>query len=1057
MPRKSPLIAEIVIGVVLSGLVGWAYLTRWTPSEKYLNLKIFDIYSRFAPKNSSPSDICIVGVDEESVEKLGRWPWPRASIGQLVDEVAARGAKVIGLNIAFLEDDQNLGLEEVADLQKTYESILNKYVKTFKAKRIPLAEFEDFSNLLAEKIDTMDNDMSLALSVDQSGTVIVPMEFKPGDVLGENLEKLPETITREKLSLAGPDGTFPDAPPAMAAIAPIEPVAKSALAIGFNTFFPDEDGSLRRVAPVMRYGTDFYPSFGIQVLREFLNLQRDALKWDPQAGYQLFKARIPLDDEGKTFVKFTGPSGSFKSYSALEVFLGSIPDNAFDRKIVLLGVNLSGLGEVFITPGGERMTGLEIWAHHLSNILNQDFITRPRWADKAEWLFLLMASLVVILALPLLRARFAIPISTIFFSIFLGVTFFLFLKKGIWVSPAYAVFLLATGFVVLVAKRYLLTEKGKELVEAEGMETNKMLGLSFQGQGMLDMAFEKFRKCPVDGQMKDLLYNLGLDFERKRQFAKAAAVYEHIGAVDAKYKDIQDKIQLLKKAGEGAVFGGVGKKGSESTVVVDGLGQNTTLGRYEVIKELGRGAMGIVYLGRDPKINRQVAIKTLRFEDEVSEDQMKSIKERFFREAESAGNLTHPNIIRIFDAGEDQDVAYIAMELLEGHDLKALCEKNNLLPLPRVCDIVATVANALDYAHKQGVVHRDIKPANIMLLKDNSIRITDFGIARIQTSSKTATGAVLGTPAYMSPEQVNGQKADGRSDLYSLGVTLFELLTGEKPFQADTIAALLYRIANVDHPNPKEYNAKIPDCIVNVLSKALAKKPEDRYQTGADMAKDIMDSIREMITEPASGGTATTQPKTTEPPKAATPTPASPVIIAEIKEEPRPSQIEIPTSKPASTQGPLPPVEELITPTVIMPEAIIERLDKTPIPSEKPDGHGFKEEIKGERQNVPTDFLTELQDAFSISTEKNQPPAETKNGTSEQPDAKKPSEEKTAVLPPEEFDRPKIERTVILPPEISSSDIPTLPNIEHNFHPDNAKKEEPNKDSDKKHPKNWEL
>jgi serine/threonine-protein kinase len=304
--------------------------------------------------------------------------------------------------------------------------------------------------------------------------------------------------------------------------------------------------------------------------------------------------------------------------------------------------------------------------------------------------------------------------------------------------------------------------------------------------------------------MKELLYNLGLDMERKRQFTKAAAVFEHISTVDPKYKNIQEKIELLKKAGDGAVFGGIGKKGSDSTVVVDGLGQHTTLGRYEVMKELGRGAMGIVYLGKDPKINRSVAIKTLRFEEDMDETQTKSVKERFFREAESAGNLTHPNIIRIFDAGEDQDVAYIAMELLDGHDLKECCEKAKLLPMEKVIDIVAQVAGGLDYAHKQGVVHRDIKPANIMMLKDGTLRITDFGIARIQATSKTATGAVLGTPAYMSPEQVNGKKVDGRADIFSLGVTLFEMLTGEKPFAADSIAALLYRIANVDHQDPIE-------------------------------------------------------------------------------------------------------------------------------------------------------------------------------------------------------------------------------------------------------------
>jgi serine/threonine-protein kinase len=263
-----------------------------------------------------------------------------------------------------------------------------------------------------------------------------------------------------------------------------------------------------------------------------------------------------------------------------------------------------------------------------------------------------------------------------------------------------------------------------------------------------------------------------------------------------------------------------------------------------VIKELGRGAMGIVYLGKDPKINRQVAIKTLRFEDNMDDGQIKSVKERFFREAESAGNLTHPNIIRIFDAGEDQEVAYIAMELLEGEDLKKYTEKANLLPMPRVIEMMAQVASGLDYAHKQGVVHRDIKPGNVMLLKNGTLRITDFGIARIQATSKTATGAVLGTPAYMSPEQVNGKKVDGRADIFSLGVTLFELLTGDKPFHADSIAALLYQIANIDHPDVREFNKKVPLSVVRIINKALAKDAAQRYQTAGQMEEDLRNCLK---------------------------------------------------------------------------------------------------------------------------------------------------------------------------------------------------------------------
>jgi eukaryotic-like serine/threonine-protein kinase len=405
--------------------------------------------------------------------------------------------------------------------------------------------------------------------------------------------------------------------------------------------------------------------------------------------------------------------------------------------------------------------------------------------------------------------------------------------------------MLVAGYTVVVSKRYLVTEKRKEALEGESAETNRMLGLSFQGQGMLDMAFEKFRKCPIDDGMKDVLYGLALDFERKRQFNKAVQVFEHIATKDKNFKDIAERSQKLRIAGETIILGGrAGMKASmDATVVAQGGGvgelAKPTLGRYEVLKELGKGAMGVVYLGKDPKINREVAIKTLRFEEEFEADDMKAMKERFFREAESAGRLVHPNIVTIYDAGDDGDISYIAMELLSGNDLKDYTTKEKLRPVEETLETIAKVSDALDYAHTQNVVHRDIKPANIMRLKNGEIKVTDFGIARITSQSKTATGTVMGTPSYMSPEQLAGAKVDGRADLFSLGVTMYELLTGEKPFTGETVATLMFRIANAEHPRIETARADLPPGIAAIIDKALAKNPDQRYQRGSEMAKDL--------------------------------------------------------------------------------------------------------------------------------------------------------------------------------------------------------------------------
>jgi len=262
------------------------------------------------------------------------------------------------------------------------------------------------------------------------------------------------------------------------------------------------------------------------------------------------------------------------------------------------------------------------------------------------------------------------------------------------------------------------------------------------------------------------------------------------------------------------------------------------LGRYEIEKELGKGAMGVVYYGKDPKIGRVVAIKTMALAQEFEADELQDVKDRFFREAETAGRLNHPNIVSIYDAGEEHDLAYIAMEFLKGKDLVPFTKPDALLPLPKVMSIIARVAEALDYAHRQNVVHRDIKPANIMYDPETDTpKVTDFGIARITDSSKTKTGMVLGTPSYMSPEQLAGRKIEGHSDLFSLGVSLYQLACGKLPFEGDSMAQLMYRIANEPHTDILTIRADLPPCLAAIINRSLAKQVEDRYASGTEMAE----------------------------------------------------------------------------------------------------------------------------------------------------------------------------------------------------------------------------
>lgn len=262
------------------------------------------------------------------------------------------------------------------------------------------------------------------------------------------------------------------------------------------------------------------------------------------------------------------------------------------------------------------------------------------------------------------------------------------------------------------------------------------------------------------------------------------------------------------------------------------------LGRYEVISELGQGAMGVVYKATDPLIDRVVAIKTINLG--LAQEEKEEYEGRFYQEAKAAGRLSHPNIVTIYDVGKSGDVAYIAMEFLQGREIRDVLDEGQLLSVRQTLDIVSQVALGLAYAHEHGIVHRDVKPSNIMMIRDGHVKITDFGIARMESAAvRTQTGMVLGSPKYMSPEQVMGKLIDQRSDIFSLGVMLYEMLTGKAPFLGENVNAIMYQTLNGVPPPPSTLNPAVPDMLNFIVAKALAKSLDDRYQNAKDLADDL--------------------------------------------------------------------------------------------------------------------------------------------------------------------------------------------------------------------------
>lgn len=468
----------------------------------------------------------------------------------------------------------------------------------------------------------------------------------------------------------------------------------------------------------------------------------------------------------------------------------------------------------------------------------------PEWSPLAEYLAFACVALFLVLLIPRLNTAVAALVSFTLLTVLLGINQFFIVSQATWIELTYPAILLTGGSVLIISKRLLTTTQA----DTSSVQKDQAIAMAYQQQGQLDLAFEKYRQQPLHDSIMEPLYSLANAYESKNELDKALSVLEYMATHDVDFRDVREKIKRFKTFQQTMVFGSP-SAGHVKEYALDGddVG-NSMLGRYEVSKVLGKGAMGEVYLGKDPKINRTVAIKTLALSREFEEDELDQVKERFFREAESAGRLTHPNIVTIYDVGEDQELAYIAMEFLNGHDLIRYTRPNKLLPIANVLQIIILAAEALNYAHEQNVVHRDIKPANVMLLPESAtIKLTDFGIARITDSNKTKTGLVLGTPSYMSPEQLSGKRVDGRTDLYSLGIMFFQLLCGELPFKGESMASLMFKITNESHTDISMIRpelAKKAPCTLAILDKALAKAPEKRYQTGAEFAMEVRKCLK---------------------------------------------------------------------------------------------------------------------------------------------------------------------------------------------------------------------
>ena len=827
-------------GLLALAVVLVVLLLQWTTQLfSGLERQLYDVASTQTTR--VPSDrIAIIAIDDTSIANIGRWPWPRDVHAKMIDLLSAAGAKTIAHTAFFFEPQTDRGLASLRDLREQLRdpSVQPPWRDLGPESRERLVDF------IGSAESRLDADARLADSLQASKRVVIPSLFVLGESPGRPDTPLPSFARRHALSDDAGLGL-----PAKSVQEPLPAFGRAAQAVAHLNPSIEPDGAVRTEPLLVRYDGVAVPSMALVVTALSQNLGQQDVEIRADRAVMLGDQRIDTDAQGRVLPQFYPRQNGQPPFAVdafYDVLAGHIPASKYKDKVVIIGATAAGVGTRFTTPVSAAMAPAEILAHTTSSLLQNHFVTEPAWGS---WVVLGVVALLLAylaLVLPRLSARQGAMVSLALLVGLLATDALLLARAALWIPLVFPAILLAIGHAALVTRRFGITESRKRQSETESAETNRQMGLSLQGQGQLDLAFDRLRRVPHSAALMDNLRHLAQDFERKRQFNKSESVYAHMAQLDGGDADVKRRQQRAQQLAQTVVLGSGGHPGGDLLLASDGV-EKPMLGRYAVDKVLGKGAMGVVYQGRDPRIGRVVAIKTLALSAEFEGHELQDARQRFFREAETAGRLQHPHIVTIFDAGEEHDLAYIAMEFLAGQDLVAHTRAGNLLPVATVLSIGERVALALDYAHRQQVVHRDIKPGNIMFdAATDAVKVTDFGIARITDANRTKTGTILGTPSFMSPEQLAGQRIDGRSDLYSLGVALYQLITGQLPFRGDNLSALMYDIAHRPPTDPREICPQLSEGVADILQRSLVKAPEGRYQTGEAMAKALREAAQSL-------------------------------------------------------------------------------------------------------------------------------------------------------------------------------------------------------------------
>jgi eukaryotic-like serine/threonine-protein kinase len=810
--------APYILYLLTSILVVILFINDFGPMQN-LQRSLDDLLCGITAADGPRPAVAIVRIDGRSMNSYGQWPWNRDLIADLTAAVASAEPKTVVLDIELSED----AIQDSAGYTGILADQLNWIHQAVLPYDITLASFRSnktsnppqlFSNSVA-----VNNRLGL---MDEKASLIVRKVFLPADKLVAHRPYL-----------------------------------------GFSYYSPDDDRTLRHQPLLMNYEGYYYPSLSLLASAVYLGVPPQQITVEEGKEIRLGTVRtVPVNERSEFFINYAGET-PFVEYSAADVLGDGFDFGKFKGKVVIIGLSEDHAEELLATPSGAKVSPLLAEASVIENIVNDNMLTVRDDLATAQLILLLALGAFCAFVLPRVTLLYRMVILLGGLFVLANANYVLFSSYHMVVQTVYVALelvlfmaaspllessLLAGGAPAKVpaggrAKKIPAASRKAAAADAPVRELKATSAdpinvattamSSRDGSSTSDSSAIDHQTLHLDGDLPGAPDAPPVDGRGKAASADSGGIFEESGEQIEYVAD--DAIPGTGISDDAFDSQGSPLPGAEPDI--------KNLGRYQVSGVLGKGAMGTVYKGIDPAINRPVALKTIRLDFVTDPEELAELKERLHREAQAAGKLSHPNIVTIYDVGSHGSLQYIAMEYLEGQTLESLIRKKVRFNYKIIAQIISQICLALDYAHERGIVHRDIKPANIMVLSDYRVKVMDFGIARVDSNSMTKTGIAMGTPNYISPEQLKGLAMDRRADLFSLGVVMYEMLLGRRPFKGENITSLMYAIMNKEPEKPSTVNPQVPLLFDHIILRALKKDPVARYQKASEIQADLKDFV----------------------------------------------------------------------------------------------------------------------------------------------------------------------------------------------------------------------